>query len=110
MKSNAIKFNGPENPIAKESVAIYDYVRDQIESNRQELSALEEAAKEQLSGKPKKKKKAGASKKSVNAASGNVAKVGGVSVNLGDLSKSMQFDGVDSDSDESFSGLLNQIK
>ena len=103
MKSNAIKFNTESSPIAREASAIYDYVRDQVEANRSELSALEEAVQEQMSGKPKKKKKAGSKK-----LSGNTASVGGVSVNLGDLPKSMKFDDIDFDnSDDSMSGLLD---
>jgi hypothetical protein len=96
MKSNAIKFNGQANPISQEAVSIHDFVRDQVESKRAELSALEEAVSEQMSTKPKKKRKTGTTKKSANAASGTVASVGGVSVNLGDVS---HFDGIDSDSD-----------
>jgi exopolyphosphatase/pppGpp-phosphohydrolase len=109
MKSNAIKFNGQANSIAQEAVAIHEYVKDQIDSNREELSALEEAVEEQMSTKPTKKKK-GLSKKAAGASSGTVATFGGVDVNLGDLSKSMHFDGdEDSDSDESFSGLLGDL-
>lgn len=103
MKNNAIKFNGQANAIAQEAIAIQDYVKDQIESSRAELSALEEAVEDQMNTKPKKKKK-GLSKK---AASSTTASVGGVSVNIGDLSQSMHFDGVDSDSDESDSGFLD---
>ena len=98
MKSNAVKFNGLNSAIALEAIAIYDFVRDQVESSRDELTALEEAVKEQMSGKPKKKKKQGGSKKSSGAS--NMASVGGVDVNLGDLSQQM-LEGINSDSDES---------
>jgi len=122
MKSNAIKFNGEASPIAQEAVSILEYVRDQVNSNRSELTPLEEAVREQMSGKPKKKAKKGGTKKgagsaggSGGASSGNVASVGGVSINLGDLSTSMHFDGAgggggggaDSDTDESFAGLMD---
>lgn len=108
MKNNAIKFNGPTNLIAVEAVKIYDYVKDQVDANRDELSALEEAVEEQMNTKPKKKKK-GVSKKA--PASGTVANFGGVDVNLGDLSQSMHFTGGDdSDSDESFGdGFLGDL-
>jgi len=105
MKSNAIKFNGESNPISQEAVAIHDFVKDQVQSKRAELSALEEAVKEQMTAKPKKKFKKGISKKTVNAASGNVASVGGVSVNLGDLSSSLHFEDMGSESDDSLADL-----
>jgi hypothetical protein len=103
MKNNAVKFNGPASPIASEATVIYEYIRDQIESHRAELAELEEAVKEQMDGKPKKKKKAGDGKKT--KASGTTASFGGVNINLGDLSS--HFHGADSDSDESFGGLLD---
>ena len=103
LKNNAVKFNGPGHMIAVEGAEIYDSVREQIESQRVELSELEEAVKEQMEGKPKKRKKGGDEKKS-KASHGTVAKVGGVDVFLGDVS---HFHGGDSDSDESFSGLLD---
>lgn len=102
MKSNAVKFNGEGSPIAQEAISIYDYVRDQVDSSRDELNSLEEAVKELMSGKPKKKKKKGLSKSHAAAGGSNVASFGGVSVNLGDLSQSIHFDGIDSDSDESY--------
>jgi len=106
MKSNAVKFNTEASPIAQEANAIYDYVKDQVEASRPELAALEEAVQEQLSGKPKKKKKAGSKKSS--GLRGKTASVGGVSVDLGDLPMSMEFDGFDFDSgDDSISGLLD---
>jgi len=101
MKANAIKFNGQGSPIAQEAVAIHDFVRDQVESSRSELNSLEEQVEELMNAKPKKKNKAGTSKNTGAGAGSNVASVGGIAVNLGDLSKSMAFDGVDSDSDES---------
>jgi hypothetical protein len=104
MKNNAIKFNGEGSQIAQEAVAIYDFVRDQVDSSRQELSALEEAVEDQMSGKPKSKKRKKAGSKSKPA---TTASIGGVSINLGDLSSSMHFTGADSDSDESFEGLLD---
>ena len=106
MKNNAIKFNGQGTPIAQEATAIYDYVKDKIESNRSELTSLEQQVEDQMSGKPQKKKKSGTKKSS--GATSTVAKVHGVSVNLGDLGQSgLSLDGSESDSDESYSGLLN---
>ena len=102
MKNNAVKFNGPASPIAAEAVAIYDFVRDQVESHRADLMDLEEAVKEQMEGKPKKKRKSNDEKKSIKS---TTATFGGVNINLGDLSSHLH--GVDSDSDESFAGLLD---
>jgi transcription initiation factor TFIID subunit 1 len=58
MKSNATKFNGPANLITQEAVAIYEFVRDQVESFRPELRELEEQVDELMNAKPKKKLKA----------------------------------------------------
>jgi hypothetical protein len=110
MKANAIKFNGQASPIAMEAASIYEYVKDQVEASRTELTKLEEEVNEQMNGKPKKKKKTGESKKPGGSGSGNMARIGGVAVNLGDLPQGMQFDGMDSDSgdeDDSYSGLLD---
>lgn len=103
MKTNAIKFNGQASPITQEAIAIFEYVRDQIESSRSEFLQLEVDVQEQMSGKPKKKKKLGTKKSS--ASSSNIGMVGGVQVNLGNL-KFDGMDAIDSDSDDSFSGLL----
>lgn len=105
MKTNAVKFNGPANPIALEAVAIYDFVKNQIEANRHELTQLEGEVDVIMSGKTKNKiQKSGKTKKSNSGGSRNMASAGGVSVDLGDLSRSMQLDGGsdDSDSDGSF--------
>jgi hypothetical protein len=100
MKTNAIKFNGPTNPIALEAVAIYDYVKNQIESIRDELTALEEEVDEIMSGKPVNKKlKTGKSKKSSTIR--NMANIGGMSIELGDLSR-VGGGSDESDSDDSF--------
>jgi hypothetical protein len=115
MKNNAAKFNGEVSVITKEAVAIYDWVRDQVQGTMDELGKLEQAVQEQWSGgstKVKKSKKSsiagGPSKKdggmSGGSASGNtsgaVGVVGGVQVNLGNF----QFDdgSDDTDSDGSF--------
>lgn len=105
MKSNAVKFNGQTSPIAQEAIAIHEFVSNQIESHRSELSALETAVQDQMNGKPKKKVKKGLMKSS---GSGNTARIGGISVNLGDF-QGMQFEGNDSDSGDevSFTGLLD---
>ena len=83
MKNNAIKFNGQESPIAQEAISIYDYVKDKIESNRSELTSLEQQVEDQMSGIPKRKKKSGTKKFTVAGATSSVANVYGVSVNLG---------------------------
>jgi hypothetical protein len=89
MKSNAIKFNGQTNSIALEAIAIYDFVKDQVEACRSELSTLEEAVKEQMSGKPKKKGKVGSTKKASGSSAGNVVQVDGLDVDLGDYTQEM---------------------
>lgn len=102
MQTNAVKFNGPANPIALEAASIYDFAKNQIEAIRHELTALEEDVDEIMSGKPaSKKKKAGKTKKSSSGASWNTATVGGVSVDLGDLSR-LNGGSDESDSDDSF--------
>ena len=111
MQQNAIKFNGGSSLITGEAVAIHDFVQEQIESNRSELSSLEEAVKEQLSGKPKKKKKKKKRQTKSNASGAgstcatNLGMVSGVEVNLGDLD--FKLDDIDSDSDDSYAGVLN---
>jgi hypothetical protein len=101
MKANAIKFNGPTNAIALEAIAIYDFVKKQIESIRDELTALEEEVDEIMSGKAASKKlKTGKTKKS-STTSRNIANIGGMSVDLGDLSR-LGAGSDDSDSDDSF--------
>lgn len=80
MKSNAIKFNTEASPIAQEAIAIYDFIRDQVQACRAELTKLEEAVEDQMSGKSKKKRKF-----TDDADSGAVAQIDGVAVNLGDL-------------------------
>lgn len=55
--------------IAEEGAAIYQVVKEQIDESRAEFTHLEEAVKEQMSGKPKKKRKG--SGKSSSPASGN---------------------------------------
>jgi hypothetical protein len=101
MKANAIKFNGPTNAIALEAVAIYDYVKNQIEAIRDELTALEEEVDEIMSGKPVHKKgKTGKSKKSSGSVR-NTASIGGLSIDLGDISR-LGGGSDESDSDDSF--------
>ncbi|KAL7568791.1 hypothetical protein ACA910_007211 [Epithemia clementina (nom. ined.)] len=51
MKSNAIKFNGEAHHIAKEAKAIAEFVQEQIQANRAELSQLEVAVEEQMDPK-----------------------------------------------------------
>lgn len=105
MKTNAVKFNGVTNPIALEAVSIYESVKNQIEGSRNELSPLEEAVDLIMSGKTKgKKQKSGKMKKSNSTGSRNLSSVGGMSVDLGDFSSSINLHGGsdDSDSDDSF--------
>ena len=86
MKTNAVKFNGAANPIALEAVSIYEFVKNQIEGSRHELTPLEEAVDLIMSGKPKgKKQKSGKMKKSNSIGSRTLSSVGGLSVDLGDL-------------------------
>jgi hypothetical protein len=51
MKNNAIKFNGAGHNLAIEAAAIYDFVLNTIESNREEFTKMEEAVKDQMTGK-----------------------------------------------------------
>lgn len=97
-------FAGAGTPIANEGIEINKAVKEQIEANQTELKSMEEAVKEQLSGKPKKKKK---KKKSAGKkdSSGGMGLVGDVEVNLGDVD--FHFDDIDSDSDQSVSGLMD---
>lgn len=53
--------------IAEESSMIYKIVQDKIEESRGEFSHLEEAVKEQLSSKPKKKKRTKSPKAAADA-------------------------------------------
>eukprot|EP00934_Nitzschia_sp_Nitz4_P004104 Nitzschia sp. Nitz4//scaffold390_size11914//842//8150//NITZ4_009014-RA/size11914-snap-gene-0.14-mRNA-1//-1//CDS//3329550186//4094//frame0 len=92
MKSNAIKFNGAGTLIAEEGCAIYDIVKEKVAESRAELTHLEEAVQEQMSGKPKKKKKKGSPK----SASTNV----GFSVDAAGLDDiDFNLDDIDSDSE-----------
>ena len=67
MKSNAIKFNGVGAIISEEGSAIYQIVKERVEENRAELTHLEEAVHEQMSGKPSKRKKKGSPKGGASA-------------------------------------------
>lgn len=107
MKTNAVKFNGPVSFIAQEAIAINDHVKSQIKSNRDELTALEEEVELIMSGKTKHKKQKTDKKKKVgNVGSRNMADVGGISVDLGNLSPSMQV-GDDTDDSDSLEFLGN---
>ena len=102
MKNNAIKFNGPTNSIALEAIAIYDFVKNEIEANRHEFTLLEEEVDEIMSGKSAKRKvKVNKSKKNSGGAMRNIARIGGMSVDLGDLSR-LGGGSDDSDSEDSF--------
>lgn len=95
MKNNAVKFNGEKSDIAQEAIAMHQFVRDQIEANRPELSKLEEQVEDQMSGKKKKRKGMD------SASSGAMAHLEGVPINLGDL---RGYDSGSGDDDEVFIG------
>jgi len=100
MKSNAGKFNGPSNPITLEAAAIYDFVKQQIEASRNELTPLEGAVEDVFSGQAKQKKQKKGKTKKMKGSLGGIANVDGIAVNIGDLSGITGMDG--SDSDDSF--------
>lgn len=64
MKNNAIKFNGEGNTISQEAIAIYEFVKDTIDAQRTELEDLEAAVEDQMTTKPKKKRKKSAGRSS----------------------------------------------
>jgi len=100
MKNNASKFNGPSNPLALEAASICDYVKQQVESIRSELTLLEEAVDDVFSGQAKTKKKQKKIKlKKSKSSLGSTASVGGHSINIGDLSGIMGDSDSDSDDD-----------
>lgn len=112
MKNNAIKFNGEASPIAQEAVSIYNFVKDKVEAQRDELTALEVAVTDQMGSgerkQPKIKVKGSSSKSHSRVSGSHTAKINGIDVNLGDLSGSaLQLDGVESDSDDSFDADLD---
>lgn len=67
MKNNAIKFNGESNTISQEAIAIYEFVKDTIDAQRAELEDLEAAVEDQMTSKPKKKRKKSAGARSSSA-------------------------------------------
>ena len=104
MKQNAIKFNGRGSPLANEAVDMWEFVKATIEQNREEFNEMEEAVRDQMSGKKAKKAKAkeGASAEtSGNAAPMNTANVvlDGVETKV-NLGTNLSF-GLDGDSDDS---------
>lgn len=105
MKQNAIKFNGKNSPLGIEAVEIWQFVKTTIEQDREEFDQMEEAVRDQMSGKKKKKAKSKASSdasSSSKTAPMNTANVvlDGIEtqVNLGD---NFSFGLGDSDSDDS---------
>jgi hypothetical protein len=100
MKSNAVKFNGQGDPIAQEAIAIYDFVKDQVEASRGELGTLEEAVKEQMSAKPKKKSKTGGNRKAAGSSSGSVMQLDGLDVDLGEYAQDVNISDSGEDSSE----------
>jgi transcription initiation factor TFIID subunit 1 len=101
MKMNAVKFNGPESQIAREAVAIYDFVKDQVEASRKELASLEEAVSDIMDGKPKKKKNKTAGKNKKKSGKGTNSSPNRFTVNFGDLPAQFNTAGSDSGSDDS---------
>eukprot|EP00581_Thalassiosira_minuscula_P003003 CAMPEP_0183742818 /NCGR_PEP_ID=MMETSP0737-20130205/64894_1 /TAXON_ID=385413 /ORGANISM="Thalassiosira miniscula, Strain CCMP1093" /LENGTH=2014 /DNA_ID=CAMNT_0025978411 /DNA_START=21 /DNA_END=6066 /DNA_ORIENTATION=+ len=103
MKKNAIKFNGKGSPLANEAVEIWEFVKSTVEENRQEFDQMEEAVRDQMSGKKKKKKAKSSKATSSEAETMNTANVvlDGIAtqVNLG-ANFSFKLD-EDSDSDDS---------
>uniref|UniRef100_A0A7S1D8C8 Bromo domain-containing protein n=1 Tax=Cyclophora tenuis TaxID=216820 RepID=A0A7S1D8C8_CYCTE len=97
MKNNAIKFNGESSWLALEAKKIYEFVKSTLDANKGELSSLEDAVRDQMSGK-KKSKVSPKGKPSVSPTADVM--VDGVA--LGDLSK---FDD-DTESDDSSTGLI----
>ena len=91
MKSNAIKFNGAGTLIADESAEIYKFAQDKIEENRGEFTHLEEAVKEQMSSKPKKKRKTKAAPKAAHGSGFNLGSPGA------DMWDDFNFDDISSD-------------
>jgi hypothetical protein len=109
MRDNAIKFNGQGSMLGGEAAAIYDFVKEQIEVNSEEIESLEKAVVDQLS-RPKKQKRLGEPKSKTSSpvfsgTGGNVM-VDGVAVNFGDLN---QFEDIGSDEsdDDSYSGFID---
>jgi hypothetical protein len=92
MKNNAVRFNGPDHPLAAEANAIYEFTKSEIADNRQQLTMMEEAVRDQMSSKKSKKAKA-AQDKMARSSDGGFDAV----VNLG----MDAFDFTVSDSDDS---------
>lgn len=90
MRKNAIKFNGESAYISNSARSLYDLVKSQIELNREELTDLESAITDFWNGgngnPPKKQKTATKGSSPKSERKNEVANVGGVTVNLGDIS------------------------
>lgn len=97
LKKNATKFNGASNPITLEAAAIYDFVKQQIEASRNELTLLEGAVEDVFNGQANKKKQKTAKTKKTKGSLGGTANIDGIAVNIGDLSGITGMDGSDSD-------------
>lgn len=116
MRNNATKFNGIGSIIGDEASNIFEFLTETVAQNRDELDAMEEAVREQMSGKKKKKSKASSKKKSpsMGTSTGDTGtsnvEIDGVAVNLGDLPTEFSQGGADSDSDDSFAaGLMGNL-
>jgi hypothetical protein len=81
--------------LSKEAVAIYEFVKSEINDNRAELEAMVEAVENQLNNKKPRK---GGKAKAPKPGGANVM-VDGVPLHLGDLPKDFVMLGPDSDSD-----------
>jgi hypothetical protein len=83
--------------IAEEGAAIYEVVKDKLDESRAEFSHLEEAVEEQMSTKPKKRRKNSAGKASPESSAANM----GVAEYLGGLPDNFNIEDLGSDSDDS---------
>jgi hypothetical protein len=105
MRSNAIKYNGPESELSKEAIAIYEFAKDTVEQNRIEFDSMEQAVQDQLGGGRKKQKKSSLPMSQALMNNGRMSTanlvVDGISttVNIGDEGFAGRFG--DDDSDDS---------
>jgi len=111
MKINAIKFSGVGSLLANEAVAIFEFVKESVDSNRDEFDRMEQAVRDQLTGgrtrmsrgptpKGDFSESESVSRNSVPGHTANVILDGvATTVNLGKLPTSLVFDG-GHDSDE----------
>ncbi len=94
MKNNAIKFNGAGHTLAAEAIAIYDFVRSTIESNREELTRMENAVKEQMTSGKKRGKTPSSRDSPFSQVSESMSQDGPPSLSLGSVANVM-LDGIE---------------